>query len=929
MLKNNIERALLFEVLNRLPVNIFLKDSKSLKFVFINRSFEKLNNAEPGSMIGKSDSDYFPESQAAEFNKDDRGVLKSKHLKIIEEKINTSKGGFWLRTKKIPIINDEGQATHLLGIAEDITDEKKITDELNKKNLDLKLAEKEMRETNNLWQSVLDNMPINIFLKEAENLSFSFVNKSFEDLNNLPHGSMVGKSDSDYFSEDQVKEFRKADRGVLDSKKLKIIPEEMINTSKGDVWLRTKKIALLNDAGNSTHLLGIAEDITDEKKITDELNKKNLDLKLAEKEMRETNNLWQSVLDNMPINIFLKEAENLSFSFVNKSFEDLNNLPHGSMVGKSDSDYFSEDQVKEFRKADRGVLDSKKLKIIPEEMINTSKGDVWLRTKKIALLNDAGNSTHLLGIAEDITDEKKITDELNKKNTQLLKAKEDAQRANEAKSTFLANMSHELRTPLNAIIGYSEMLIEDAGDEGIESFIPDLEKISSSGKHLLGLINDILDLSKVESGKMELFIEEYNPQKLIEEIQSTIQPLISKNNNKLKIEYRVSGENFRSDITKMKQIILNLLSNATKFTQDGEISLIAIDSKESSDAIKFIIKDTGIGMTKDQVKKVFQPFTQADENTTRKFGGTGLGLTITKMFTEMMGGFIELRSEKGEGTTFIIEIPKKVVDKTKDDIKIEEEPRHKSSQKNRFTVLIIDDDQNSIDMMSRFLKKQGYAVMSACSGLSGIELAVKHTPDMITLDVIMPEMDGWEVLASLQENEKTKNIPVIMVTLANEPDLGFSLGATDYLTKPIDWNSLSSILKKHQIASDSHSILIVEDDEITVEMLKKSLESDNYKVRSAKNGKEALDIINDHKPGLILLDLMMPEMDGFQFAERLREKQQWLDIPVVVITAKDLSKDDHSRLQGNVEAIMQKGSYRKDELLQEISSRIKKIESKV
>ena len=428
---------------------------------------------------------------------------------------------------------------------------------------------------------------------------------------------------------------------------------------------------------------------------------------------------------------------------------------------------------------------------------------------------------------------------------------------------------------------------------------------------------------------MELFIEEYNPQKLIEEIQSTIQPLISKNNNKLKIEYRVSGENFRSDITKMKQIILNLLSNATKFTQDGEISLIAIDSKESSDAIKFIIKDTGIGMTKDQVKKVFQPFTQADENTTRKFGGTGLGLTITKMFTEMMGGFIELRSEKGEGTTFIIEIPKKVVDKTKDDIKIEEEPRHKSSQKNRFTVLIIDDDQNSIDMMSRFLKKQGYAVMSACSGLSGIELAVKHTPDMITLDVIMPEMDGWEVLASLQENEKTKNIPVIMVTLANEPDLGFSLGATDYLTKPIDWNSLSSILKKHQIASDSHSILIVEDDEITVEMLKKSLESDNYKVRSAKNGKEALDIINDHKPGLILLDLMMPEMDGFQFAERLREKQQWLDIPVVVITAKDLSKDDHSRLQGNVEAIMQKGSYRKDELLQEISSRIKKIESKV
>mgnify|MGYP001183036300 CR=1 FL=1 len=774
---------------------------------------------------------------------------------------------------------------------------------------------------------VLNRLPVNIFLKDSKDLKFVFINRSFEKLNNAEPGSMIGKSDADYFPENQTAEFNKDDKAVLKSKQLKIIEEE-INTSKGVFWLRTKKIPIVDANGQATHLLGIAEDITEEKKTADELKKTNLDLKQAENEMRELNSLWQSVLDNMPINIFLKEAENLSFSFVNKSFEELNDLPHGSMVGKSDYDYFPESQVNEFRIADRGVLDSKELKIIPEEMIKTSKGDVWLRTKKIALLNDSGEPTHLLGIAEDITEEKKTADELNKKNIQLLKAKEDAQKANEAKSTFLANMSHELRTPLNAIIGYSEMLIEDADDEGIESFIPDLEKISSSGKHLLGLINDILDLSKVESGKMELFVEEYEPQKLLQEIQSTIQPLISKNNNKLKIEYSVCGENFRSDITKLKQIILNLLSNATKFTQDGEISLSVIDSNENPDTIKFTIKDTGIGMTKDQVKKVFQPFTQADENTTRKFGGTGLGLTITKMFTEMMGGFIKLKSDKGKGTTFTVEIPKKVVDKTVDIVKIEEESTLKSSQKNKFTVLIIDDDQNSIDMMSRFLKKQGYDVLSADSGSAGIELAVKFAPDMITLDVIMPEMDGWEVLASLKENEKTKNIPVIMATLANEPDLGFSLGATDYLTKPIDWDSLSSILKKHQIMSDSHSILIVEDDEITVEMLKKSLESDNYKVRSAINGKQALDMINNHKPGLILLDLMMPEMDGFQFAERLREKQQWLDIPVVVITAKDLSKEDHRRLQGNVEAIMQKGSYKKDELLLEISSRIKKIESK-
>ena len=517
--------------------------------------------------------------------------------------------------------------------------------------------------------------------------------------------------------------------------------------------------------------------------------------------------------------------------------------------------------------------------------------------------------------------DREARERLEEKNSELVESQKVAEAANEAKSTFLANMSHELRTPLNAIIGYSEMLMEDAEDEN-EDFIPDLDKINNSGKHLLGLINDILDLSKVESGKMELYIEEFDLPKVMHEIESTIKPLVEKNNNTLTIECDSNLKTMTADITKIRQIMLNLLSNSSKFTNDGAISIHVSNSASMDNAVDFIIADTGIGMSAEQVDKVFKPFTQADEKTTRKFGGTGLGLTITKMFAEMMDGNIILTSEEGKGTTFTVTIPKFVIDKKKQNTEIITHAVHD----NDYTILVIDDDDNAQDMMKKFLEKQDFSILQAKTGEDGLKLAAEHMPDVITLDVMMPEMDGWEVLAALQGNERTKNIPVIMLTMADEPDIGYSLGATDYLTKPVDWAELSTILNNHQIESDSQSILIVEDDEITRDMLRKSLETNDFKVRSAVNGKEALEKVSETKPGLIILDLMMPEMDGFEFAERLRENKEWLDIPVVVITAKDLTKDDHSRLKGNVEAIMQKGSYSKNDLMSEIGERIKKLQ---
>ena len=482
-------------------------------------------------------------------------------------------------------------------------------------------------------------------------------------------------------------------------------------------------------------------------------------------------------------------------------------------------------------------------------------------------------------------------------------------------------MSHELRTPLNAIIGYSEMLQEEAEDLGQEEFLPDLRNIHVAGKHLLSLINDILDLSKIEAGKMELYLEHFDVATMVRDTVATIQPLVEQNANKLQVDCQDDQSAMHADLTKVRQALFNLLSNACKFTDQGTITLsVSEEAINGSPWLRFRVSDTGIGMTPEQMDKLFQAFSQADASTTREYGGTGLGLAISRKFCQMMGGDITVESVFGEGSTFTIRLPAQVpeFDATQT-LREEEMPaRITPVPEGALTVLVIDDDPVVRDLMQRFLSKEGLRVVAAANGKEGLRLAKELRPDAITLDVLMPVMDGWTVLTALKADPALTEIPVIMITIVDEKQAGFALGVADYLTKPIDWKRLTAILQHYKSADATPRVLVVEDDGRTRKMLRKRLEKQGWTVIESENGRVALERMAEGLPDLVLLDLMMPEMDGFQFVDRVRAREDWRSIPIIVITAKDLNEEDRQRLNGYVEGILQKGAYKPEELLREV-----------
>jgi signal transduction histidine kinase/DNA-binding response OmpR family regulator len=504
---------------------------------------------------------------------------------------------------------------------------------------------------------------------------------------------------------------------------------------------------------------------------------------------------------------------------------------------------------------------------------------------------------------------------VNRTSEQLGDLYRQLEMASEHKSAFLASMSHELRTPLNAIIGYSEMLYEAAQDEGQEEFLPDLAKIRDAGRHLLGLINDILDLSKIEAGKMDLYLEEVDLAGLIEEVRSIVEPLMMANANRLEIVCPAAVGMFYTDRTKLKQSLLNLLSNAGKFTHDGRVKL---EVRPALTEISFIVSDTGIGMTEEQQGRLFQAFSQADASTTRQYGGTGLGLAISKHFCEMLGGSIAVESAPGRGSTFTITLS----DRGRAAPAAAAIPQ---GAEHAALVMVVDDDPNARDLLASTVRREGYRVIEATDGEAALALAREWHPDVITLDVLMPRMDGWAVLTAIKSDPELAEIPVVIVTVLADRGIAVSLGAAEFLTKPVDRARLAATIRQN--VHGTGVVLVVDDEPESRRLARRHLEKLGWEVDEAEEGIDALHWLSQNpRPAMILLDLLMPGMNGFAFLEEIAKHAEWRLIPVVILTAMPLGAAERELLAGRTREVIAKGADDLAAVLRRILVRLPKAE---
>ena len=504
-------------------------------------------------------------------------------------------------------------------------------------------------------------------------------------------------------------------------------------------------------------------------------------------------------------------------------------------------------------------------------------------------------------------DRRHLITKLEESNRKLLEA-------NRHKSVFLASMSHELRTPLNAILGFSELLI----DAGNGQFTPAtrkrfLEQIHSSGKHLLGLINDILDLSKIEAGQMELRLQTVDVKDVIGEVASTVEPLAAQKSIQLRITESSAGE-ITADPGKVKQMLLNLVSNAVKFTPQNGI--VTIETRRLDESVELSVTDTGIGIDSQDQERVFHEFQQVDSGVGRSQPGTGLGLTLTRRFARLHGGDVRLVSEPGKGSIFTIVLP---ITARAEGVR-SQEPDALTGPKDssRPLVLVVEDDPAAAELLTRQLERAGFATQVARTGNDAIAQAIARGPAAITLDILLPDLDGWEVLTRLKREAATSNIPVVVVSVVDNPELGIALGALDYFVKPVPAKELINRLSRIKFgrkAGEKPRILVVDDEAANREWLKRILEPAGFGVIQARGGREAIELAKSRKPDLVMLDLMMPDVTGFDVVEALRAHDATKSTPIMVLTAKHLTEADIRQLNGHVSTILRRGSTGAADLL--------------
>ena len=797
----------------------------------------------------------------------------------------------WTAWRNQPILNADGSLKEILTIGIDITQRR--------------LAEEKVEEQKQLLENTLESLTHPFYVVDAEDFSLKVANSAARSLGSSGEATchaLTHRRDTPCNSTEHpcpMVQVKKTGKPTM-------VEHVHYDAEDNPRFVEVHGYPVFDDDGTVIQMIEYSLDITKRKEFEEQLQK-------SEERIR-------SMVSNMPGVVYrCLLDDNWTMLFISDEIQKLSGYPPEDFLGENPKRTFASimhpDDVEPIALNAKRAVEARKPYTNDYRVIDRDGETCWVFARGQATYDEDGTPLYLDGTIFDVSDKKEMEFELED-------AKEAAEAANRAKSAFLANMSHELRTPMNAIIGYSEMLAEEAEDDGLDAMVPDLEKINAAGKHLLALINDILDLSKIEAGRVDLFLERFDLAQMLNEAVATVSPLVVKNDNRMVTDFADDLGQIRADLTKVRQALFNLLSNAAKFTNSGTVTLTAErERRENGDWILLSVSDTGIGIPADKLDHVFQEFSQADDSTTRNFGGTGLGLPISRRFCQMMGGDITIQSEAGKGSTFTIELPAAV-----DALDAAKTMAGKDDKKERLIpdgihpILVIDDDPDSRELLQRTLEADGYVVATAISGDEGLKLARELSPALITLDVMMPGMDGWAVLQRLKADPVLAGIPVMMVTISGEKEMASTLGAVEHLTKPVDRDTLRRLAAQYAAPDGGGHALVVDDDESIRALFRRALDDDGWTVAEAANGAEALERVRECRPNIVLLDLMMPVMDGFDFLVEFRARLDCVTTPVIVVTAKDLTDDDRSRLSGGVERIVEKGALTAFDLLEHVHS---------
>ncbi|NMO16237.1 response regulator [Pyxidicoccus fallax] len=700
-------------------------------------------------------------------------------------------------------------------------------------------------------------------------------------------------------------------------------------------------------------------------------------------ELQRTNYIMESIIDALPFVLFVKDAETRRLVVVNKTFADAFNVTKQWLLGKLDHDYFPKEQADSFIAIDTEILETKKMKSF-EEVARADGVDRIFATRKLPLVDEHGHARYVLGVTEDITERKQREEMLRASQAELLAAnkqlaasleeikrtravsarslasyqqralqmeiirqqnedldrlaqelavakRNEEERAREAeaaarlKSEFLANFSHEIRTPLNGIIGYCDLLMREEGNRLTAHGRRDLNVVKTNAKTLLALINDILDLSKIEAGRVEVVTEDVDVQELADECMATVKEYLKGKDVALTTHIDPSVRVLRSDALKLRQIMLNLLSNAAKFTESGEVALSLVPN---GGEVVMTVEDTGVGIPADQLPFIFEKFRQVDGSTTRKVGGTGLGLAIVRELSRVLGGTVAVTSTLGRGSTFTVRLANALETPVSGMVSVPVEPvavpvsevaQHVGGvAQPGGTVLVVDDDPLIQQLVAGQLEPAGFKVVTAADGISALKRARELKPQAILLDIHLPKLDGWSVLSQLKGEPSLSGIPVILISVEEQRARGFSLGACEYLVKPVEPDRLVEVVQRSlgQVAgSSTHvgEVLVVDDDAATRELVSRNLRRAGFSTNEARSGEDALLKARVSPPALVVLDLMMPNLDGFEVLRRLRAEK--LQVPVVVLTGKTLSHEEEALLRDGFAGFVKKGGHALEDVI--------------